>query len=169
MTLYELIVGLIILLLSLMLDNKSLALPVFFTSFFLLEPFYELLTQLSLSFNLMFIVFILELNEKQEKNALNDIILKNKRIFPFSDNIVVGFSKSPYVFLYLKEGKVIRIRCSLKELISTQPYLKKINRNTAISPNVKLSGENCFTYNDEYITLDMILTWGNNSNKKDDS
>ncbi|MCC3807534.1 hypothetical protein IB292_21175 [Vibrio parahaemolyticus] len=167
--LYELILGLILLLLTLMSSTRSLSLPSFYVSFILLNPIFDFFTQVSLSMNVMLITFILEKWKEKEKesNVLNGIILKNKRLFPFSDNVVIVLSKSPYVFLYLKEGKVIKLRCSLKELMKVQPDLKKINRNTAISPDVKVAGEDSFLYKNHKITLSMILSWGNNPNKKD--
>lgn len=170
MTVYELSVGILILLLSLFTDDKSFSLPISSVVFvFMAMLDIDLLLNSSLSLNAMIVTLFFEYRASSDSDSFFSIALKNKRLFPFSDNVVIALSKTPYVFLYLKEGSVIRLRCSLKELLSTQSTLKKISRNTAISPDVRLKGKNRFIYNDKTIDSNMVLSWGYYSGEKDDT
>ena len=117
----------------------------------------------------MLIVCIIESKSIKDTDCLRKIITKNKKLFPFSDDIIIAVYKSPYCYLYLDKGSLIRLRCSLKELINAQPYLTKIKRDTAISSKAIVIGKNRFTYKDQELTSDMLISWGNNPNKKNNS
>ena len=170
MTVYELSIGLLALILLLFMDSKSFLLPVSSIVFIVMSVLdVDLILNASLSLNIMIAVWFYENRNNPDTDTFFSIALKNKRIFPFTDNVIIALSKNPYVFMYLKEGNVIRLRCSLKELIRTLPALRKISRNTAISPAVKIEGKNRFVYNDKVIDSDMIFSWGDYPCEKDDT
>lgn len=85
--------------------------------------------------NIFFITLYFEKNTYDTHSVFKRVMLSNKKLFPFNDNIEIAISKKPYTYIYLKESNVIRLRASLKDIIHINPYLTKTSRNTAISPN----------------------------------
>lgn len=173
MSTYELIASITVLLLFLLSERKSSDLPVFFTAYVSLNAFQiGFLEELSIALNAMFFSRYLKKHEHRKpesEQGLNSIIRKNRKKFPFHDNVEIALSRTPYVYMYLKEGTCIRLRCSLKELLSVKLNLKKVARNVAISSNVKVIDKDRFTVNDQEITLQMIVSMQNHSSDEYDS
>lgn len=151
--------------------NISLAPTIFILIFIGVDSLYSenFLLSLSLSVNGMLLFLFLDKNDNIKNDIFFDIIKNNKRHFPFNNNVLIVISKAPYAYLYLKEGKVIRLRGTLKELLVINPYLKKITRNTAISTDVDINQRDHFIVDGQNLTAGMIVTWGKQSNQKNDS
>ncbi len=156
--------------LSIITNNKAATISSFFIiSYILLEDLFnfEYITTIAISLNVCLIVVLFH-NEKSSNNdndVYKEVIRNNKKLFPFHDNIEIAITKHPYTWIYLKEGKVKRIRTPLKNIIILNNYLKKITRNTAISDNVKVNSNNEYLIENNIITSEMIMSWGKNQMK----
>jgi hypothetical protein len=162
---YELLIGTVILILFLFIDGKNFpfSVPISVFTFVVLElvPDAGLLLRLSITCNLFLTVFLLE-NKRtgnDAPHAYRKIIMKNRAHFPFHENVRIAVTKHPYTYLYLKEGSVIRLRCSLTELLDTLQYLTRVSRNAATSENVEFRGDRFITEEKE-ISLQMLMNWG---------
>jgi len=151
--------------LSIITNNKAATISsLFIISYILLEDLFnfEYITTIAISLNLCLLLALFH-NGKSSVNhndVYREVISNNKKLFPFHDNIEIAITKHPYTWIYLKEGKVKRIRTPLKNIIILNDYLKKITRNTAISDNVKVNRNNEYLIENNIITSEMIMSWG---------
>lgn len=162
--------GVIALAVALYIDRENYALPAGVLLFLIMDHLgFGILVSVSIALNtFLSLLFIVrkngDKNDESEDDSYTKVIKKNKRHFPFHQNIKVAVAKHPYTYLYLKEGKTVRLRCSLKELLDIPMlnYLERNNRNTAISSDVKNTGDS-FVVEGNTVTSGMILNWGKNS------